>query len=108
MAPAVEDHFIRRNFFQFQGGRTGNELKGRARRIFTGNDPVFHRMVGVIIDHGPFFFRNAPRKPVGVIGRSAGHGQNGPRIGVNGNGGYAVSTDAVGNLAVHGLFRRFL
>ena len=65
-------------------------------------------MIGIVVDEGPFFFRNAPGKPVRVVSRTAGHGQDGARIGVDGDGSDAVGADAVGDLAVHGPFRSLL
>ena len=82
VAAAVEDQFVRRNLFQFQGGGAGNNLKGRARRIFAGNGPVFHGVIGIVVDLRPFGFRNPPGKPVRIIRRAAGHSQHGSRIGV--------------------------
>ena len=105
MSTGVENHLIRCNFFQLQGSSPGNQLKGRPGRIFTGNNTIFHRMVGISVYLLPFRLRNSACKPVGVVCRPAGHGQNGPRIGIDGHSGNTADTDSLSDLSIHSLFQ---
>ena len=73
MEATIENRLVQANFFQFEGSTAGNNLKGRTRRIFTGNNLVIHRVIGIIINGVPIFRGNAMHKPVGVITRTADH-----------------------------------
>ncbi len=104
MAAAVENHFVRCNFFQFQRRRPGNQLKRRSWRIFPGNGTVFHRMIGIVINLRPFFCRNAARKPVWIKRRTAGHSKYGTCVRIDSNSGNPMGTNAVGYLLIHSIF----
>ena len=74
MEAAVVNGLIHSHLVQLKGGTTGNDFKGRARRIFTTDNLVIQRVGIIIIDTIPILRGDTMHKKIGVIAGTAHHG----------------------------------